>query len=302
MDPREYYTPNIMDYDMSQSFMEECRNTNLPVAVVGNGGSLNTLTTNQITHINNSRLFRCNWAFEDPGKIKKEYALYFSQAYKGSEESNLRERLDNAIADNKVTIYRSITDVLYNYQPMCSLLSSDKIAVWPTSGIQMLLYASFMIKPSKIYIAGIDMYTYKRDKLHMTGKEIQKYLKQHGKTFGDSPEKSAGIGFGKDNMTLVPPDVFVTKIKKHKFTYHNYESDILLAMYSFAQCYIRNIKVSLFQCDILSHINELVIKNIDTVQEYFKNPATGLTSPEKFNKSYNMWRFIHNTTKQVLPD
>lgn len=302
MNAGTYYSEAMQDYTNPQDFVMHCKDDTQPVAVVGNGGSLETLTDTQIDLINQSRLFRCNWAFQDPGKIKKQYAIYFSQAYAGSLEKDLKNKVDSAVASNNIYIYRYIIHVLYNHNPMCSLISSDGVAVWPTSGIQMLLQAAFMIRPPKLYIAGIDMYTHKRKKLHLSGQETLDYLKQHGKKFSDSPAISAGIGFGKDNMTLVNPEYFSNVIIDKKFTYHNIESDMLLVFNAFAQCILNKTQVEIFQCDILSKIYEMTKSNMSIVTNYFEQGHDPLNNISKKKSSYNMWRLIHHAKKSVLPD
>ena len=87
---QDYFSPTFQDFDLPKDFVQECRNESLPIAVVANGGSLQMLTDDQIQNINKSRLYRCNWAFQDPLPIKRKYAIYFSQAYGGSESSPLR--------------------------------------------------------------------------------------------------------------------------------------------------------------------------------------------------------------------
>lgn len=302
MSPEVYYGLSTQDFNLPQEFVTHSKDQSAPVAVVGNGGSLETLTQEQIDNINNSRLFRCNWAFKDPGKIKKQYAMYFSQAYGGTNEKDLTSQVDDAVANNKLHIYRYVIHVLYNHNPMCSLISSDGIAVWPTSGIQMLLQAAFMIRPPRLYIAGIDMYTYKREKLHLTKDETMEYLKNYGKKFSDSPDNSTGIGFIKDNMTLVTPKTFTDIILNKKFTYHNYESDILLTFNAFAQCILNKTEVIIYQCPVLTKIYEETNKNLELILNYFKSGENILNDINKKKISYNMWRLIHKTKKLALPD
>ena len=302
MNANEFYGESMIDYELPPEFVKQCKDPTIPVSVLGNGGSLNTLTDEQVTNINNSRLFRCNWAFKDPGKIKTEYAIYFSQAYNGPTEQKLKSQVDNAIETGRMTVYRYIFNVLYNYNPMCSLISSDGIAVWPTSGIQMLLHAAFIIRPGTINIAGIDMYTYKRKKLHLSKEETLQYLKKHGKQFSESGDDSSGIGFGKDNMTLVNPEYFIDKIHSKRFTYHNYESDLLLCMNAFTQCMIAETTVNIYQCDVLAALYEIVQDNIELLRDYFTSSTDCLQNLQKLKPSYNTWRLLHNIKKNALPD
>lgn len=302
MNVKEYYTTELHDYQISPKLLKHSRDANIPIAVVGNGGSLSELTSEQIDILNTCRMFRCNWAFDDPSKLKKQYALYFAQAFNGSGEKDFTSTVTSASHEGRFEWYKFQKTIVYDYSPFSSVLNSEGMPVWPTTGIQMLLTAAFLIPCPEIHIAGLDMYTYKREKSVMSKKESLEYLKKHGKQFGRSPTGSIGIGLGKENLTYVHPKTWVEKIQKIKATYHYVELDILLLFKIFSHCMYHKRPVHIYNSDTLSGIYDITKDNKDIIHGYFLQDKNKFNSYEAIYKVYNMWRLINKTMDQVLPD
>ena len=302
-----YLCDRLPDVNLDPRFVMECRDHTKPIAVIGNGGSIETLSDDQIDTINSCRLFRCNWAFRDPSKIKKQYAMFFSQAYGAGvngagEESKLVDMFNESANSDQVSFYRMWSQVCYSHNPMTSLASPDRCPVWPTTGIQMLSYASFYVPSPSIYIAGVDMYMYKRPKRIMNKKETIEYLKKYGKTFSLSADNSAGTSLFKENLCHVTPDTWKKLLSEQKATKHYIEVDILLLFHSFAQCILSNRQVHILENNVLSQLYNIVSNNMALMKQFFNN--TSLHSDNEKIKPcvYNMWRLINNTMIQVLPD
>lgn len=302
MNIKEYYTTDVHDYQIPPKFLEHSRDSNKPISVIGNGGSLSELTTEEINILNKTRLFRCNWAFNDPSEIKKQYAIYFAQAFDGSGESNFTQACKDASSSSKFTWYKFQRHVIYDFNIYNSVLDPDGNAVWPTTGIQMLLTAAFLIPSPAIHIAGLDMYTYKRNKRDLTNQEVLDYLKKHGKTFSKSPINSAGTGLMKTNLTYVKPETFAARINERKSTWHYIEIDILILLKIFSHCILSNRPVHIYHCDILKDIYKVAKNNLECIKEYYSLDRLSYDKPEALPKVYNMWRLINKTMDQVLPD
>lgn len=290
------------DFSFPETFVNHCRDINTPVAVVGNGGSLEELDDKTIDKINECRLLRCNWAFKDPSDIKKQYTLYFSQAYGSKREMEIVNQLDEHIENNKVSIFRYFIHILYNDHPMCTLATPGRIPVWPTSGIQMLLYAAFKMSMPEVHIAGIDMYTYKRPSRNMTKQETLDYLKKYGKKFSSSADNSAGLTMYKENLCLVTPSQWRDFVKNTGITEHFAEVDVLILMLCFAQFIIKNIPVHIYSCDILQNIYSETRDNMSIVKNYFAPIPDNIHNPVSRKSSYMMWRLINRVTDEVLPE
>lgn len=300
MNVKTYYTPQIWDEQLPNEFVKSCNDSTKPISVVGNGGSLELLTDKQIEQINQTRLFRCNWAFNDPSNIKKEYAIYFSQAFGGNEEEKFTKKARTTLLEGKWKYYRFQNEILYNFHPMCTLVDEKKYCVWPTSGIQMLMVAAFQIQAPVIYIAGIDMYTYKKPRGKLTKEQEIQYLKNHGKKFSSSPDNSCGITHEKNNLTFVDPTYWTNKIKKDKFTYHYIECDYLMLMITFANLQLRECKTVFFKCNILEQIYNITQKHLDIISDYYN--LRDITNPKSQITCYNMWRLVNKTMKSIIYD
>lgn len=295
MTGKEYYSDDWQDRSLDPGFVAHCRDNTIPVSVVGNGGSLNELTDDQIAVINESRLLRCNWAFKDPSKIKKQFAIYFAQAYGGGGEKNFTDKVERSWQDKHFIYYRFAKFVVYNFHPMCSFMDEDKHPVWPTTGIQMLMTSAFLFRPKKIYIAGIDMYTYKRPALHLSKRETAEWFKKYGKTFSESPTTSAGTTFKKENLTYITPQSFIQKLDQYKFTKHFIEVDILVLFFTFLQFIYNDTDVEIFSCSVLSMIYNETKQNYDTVNNYFTKPYEGVS----FTSNYKMWSLVNKVVKNL---
>lgn len=302
MNTRQFYNATSHDFNIDPGFVEECRDHSIPISVIGNGGSLSTLNNVQINELNQTRLFRCNWAFDDPGKIKKRYAIYFAQAFNGTMEQDFTESCKQASYSGKFIWYRFQKNVVYDFSLLNSVLEPGGFPVWPTTGIQMLLTAAFLIPCPEINIAGLDMYTYNRDKIHMTKKELNVYMKQHGKTFSRSPNNSAGTTLFKSNLTYVTPKQFVDTVQKKKATFHYIEIDILILLKIFIHCITQNKKINFYNCDMLQNIHNTVQQNQHIVTEYFKLTDQTFYNIQYIPAIYNMWRLINKIMDQVLPE
>lgn len=297
---QEYARPQFGDYDLPKDFVTHCKDNTVPIAVIGNGGSLSKLTKQQIETLNKCRLFRCNWAFNDPLPIKKQYAMYFSQAY-GLEE-NLRNRVDDAVDSGQMMIYRAVTDVLYNKHPLASFLNKLQLPVWPTTGIQMLLQAAHY-QPPKVYIAGVDMYTFKRPKGRLTRQQGLKWLKEHGKTFSESTTNSIGTSFYKcseSNLTLVSTEQFIKQMHTLKRTAHYLEVDVLLLMHALAQFKITGVEIEIMHNPVIEYVNTVIDQNFEHIKKYFSY-KTNLDSRSQ-QSSYVMWRLINKIMDWVMDD
>ena len=302
--PFKYIMPCILnsvdfrDFSISSSFRNFCKDKSIPVTVLGNGGSLNELSQREIEYINTTRLLRCNWAFLDPSNIKKEYTIYFSQAYGCSKEKDLTQQLDDAIGRNKVNIFKYIDNILYTNQPNVSLADNKSRPVWSTTGIQMLLYATYKLQCTEINIAGMDLYTYKRPSKQMSPDEILKYLKTQGKTFSRSPSTSAGTTIDKGNLTYISPDHWRSLIKKEKATWHYIETDILLLFKCFIKAITSNTKINIIKNPALDKIYKITKDNRELLSKYFTH--ADLSAPTGIY--YKTWHLINRTVNTILPD
>ena len=298
----EYYGNDYYDQRLPDEFVTQCRNQTLPISVIGNGGSLQQLKSRDIKTINDTRLFRCNWAFNDPSKIKKQYAMYFASAFNGAHEQKFTETCKAANDNKQFIYYRFQKDVVYNFNLMNTFLDESGQPVWPTSGIQMLIQAAYVIPSPAIHIAGMDMYTYKRDKRHMSKKEVLKYLKQYGKTFSNSPTNSSGIGFVKQNLTYVQPDRFVKTVQDKKHVYHHAEVDMLVLFNIFTHCIVTDRKLVFHGCEFMESIYNICGENISILKDYFKIKLDTFNHVSTLPKSYNTWRLVNKTMNVMLPD
>ena len=298
-------TLQARDFDLPPKFISFSKDVTKPISVVGNGGSLKKLSTDQIDTINNSRLFRCNWAFKDPGPIKKEYTMYFSQAYGAAAEDvanserHLVDQLDAYCDANQLLIYRYWIHILYNKHPGCTFATPNRVPVWPTTGIQMLLFASFQLETPSIHIAGVDMYTHNRPTGELTKKQILDYLDKEGKTFSESAEGSAGIAMFKENLCMVTPQVWSSLVQDKRITYHYVEIDTLVTMFCFCHNITINRPVYIYECEVLSKIYDLTYKNLDLLQEYF-DITKDTTNKQNIKTCYKMWRMLNDTVKQLF--
>lgn len=299
---KEYYGKDFYDQQLPSDFVTHCKDQTIPISVVGNGGSLQQLKSSDISTINDTRLFRCNWAFNDPNKIKKQYAIYFAQAFNGTHEQKFTETCKAANNRKQFIYYRFQDKVVYNYNLMNTFLDEDGEPVWPTSGIQMLIQAAYIIPTPEIHVAGMDMYTYKRDKKHMSKKEMLSYLKKYGKTFSDSPTNSAGLGFVKRNLTYIKPDKFVNTVKLKKHVYHHAEVDMLVLFNIFTHCILTNREILFHGCEFMKSIYNICGENISTLKEYFTIKQDTFNQIPSLSKSYNAWRLVNKTMNVMLPD
>lgn len=298
-------TPAARDYNLPPSFISSCKNTTLPIAVVGNSSSIQELTSRQVRNINRSRLLRCNWSFKDPSKIKKEYTIYFSQAYGAAmdvpdhSESNLVNQLDSAIDNNELLIYRYILNPVVQKHRGWTFKSSGGYAVWPTTGIQMLIYACMSMEFQDIIITGIDMYTYNRPSGDLTPEQVKEYLKTKGRTFSESPDDSAGLTMYKENITYIAPAEWESLVNKFKMTSHFVDVDLMQTMYCLAYLHIHKKNVSIYNSPTLELINQYVVNNIETVQQYFDRTRSSLSSTETIQASYNIWKLINMIVSKI---
>jgi len=298
-------TPNARDYNLPPSFVSNCKDISTPVAIVGNSSSVQELSPVQIDNINKSRLLRCNWAFKDPSKIKKKYTIYFSQAYgaamdtPGHSESNLVNQLDNAVNNNDLLVYRYVLNPVVKKHLGWTFKSPHGYAVWPTTGIQMLMYACSSMKFKDIIITGIDMYTYNRPSGDMTSEQIREYLKTEGRTFSESPDDSAGLTMYKENITYISPPDWESRVDKYKMTSHFIDVDLLQTMYCLAYLNIHKKNVSIYNSSTLELINQFTIDNIEIVQQYFDRMRSSLDCTEAIQASYNMWKLINMIVPKI---
>jgi len=283
--------PQLTDVNVDQHLVKLSQNSLLPVSVVGNSSSIKQLTDEQIETINKSRLVRCNWCFQDPGKIKKDYTVYMAQAYP-AESSPLKTKLDEKTDSGEVNVYRSITSVLWDGSPALSQTTTDGRPVFATSGTQMLFSTAFQIRPKHVIIAGIDFYTHNRPKKNMTKEEYEVYLTKTGKHFGESPKTSIGIDLNKTNLTYVPPDFWQNKLKELGCTLHYIESDMIVLLKSFAQMILSKTKVEFYQCGKLEDIYKIALENIDTLVSHFEDMKTP-DNKQNIKSSYFMWKLIN---------
>lgn len=290
------------DLNLPVNFVTQCKNRSIPIAVIGNGGSVSTLTESQIEELNNYRMFRCNWAFKDPSKLKKQYAFYISQAYGSGKENKLKEELDESIDLNITNIYRFCIQILYNWNKMTSFCTPDGHPVWPTSGIQLLWHAAFHVPTPSIHLAGMDMYTHNRPKRHMSPEEALKWMETHGKTYSSLEDKSVGTSFRKPNLCMVDTDHWASKIKEYGSTQHYLEIDILAAMIALAHCVLKEIKIYTYNCPNLDIILTMTKNNLETIQKYYSVRRLDLTSLEMQSACYNMWRLLNKTVDKVSGD
>lgn len=300
MNVQDYFSPTMQDYDLPRDFVKSCHDQSAPIAVVANGGSLQMLTDAQISNINKSRLYRCNWAFQDPLPIKKQYAIYFSQALGGSEESPLRDKLNQSI-DDGLLIYRTMTNVLYNHNLACSFRTKQGAAVWATSGTQMMTHASFMTKKPHIYVAGMDMYSYKRPRGRMTPKQVVKYLKTTGKTFSESPGNSVGSAHARcseTNLTFTDSQTWINSLKSRGWSAHYIEIDVLLLMHAFANIILKGIDTTIYHSPNVSYILDTTEKNLQMVTDYFNQRDLNTLKSNKI--TYNMWRLVNQTVDYMI--
>ena len=300
MNVKDYFSTTFFDADLPKDFILECRDESKPIAVVANGGSLQSLTDAEISTINNCRLYRCNWAFQDPLPIKKRYAIYFSQALGGSESSGLREKLNNSL-DDGLLIYRSITNILYNFNKACTFVNKGKAPVWATSGVQMMTHAAFLTKKPHVYIAGLDMYSYKRPPGRLKPEQVIKYLNDVGKTFSESPKNSVGaahVRCSETNLTFVDSQIWQNTLKRNKWSAHYLEIDLLLLINAFAQLIHKNIDITIYHSPNIMYCLDQTNKHIDMVTDYFNQ--TNLKSPSSQKITYNMWRLLNKTVDFML--
>jgi len=295
-------TISIKDYTLPPDFVNHCRNSTLPVAIVGNGGSLKELTSDDFHQINSSRVMRCNWSFQDTSPIKKEYMIYFSQAYGSGKEPELASLLDECIDRGDVKVFRSCTYIIPGTKDVELYVTPDSRPVWPTTGIQMLYYASFAIPTPEIIIGGMDMYTYKRPSRHLSKEEGLKYLQSAGKPFGNSPKDSIGSTFLKANLCMAGHEVWTDAIRTHKLSLHFMEIDMLILLECFGQLILTDTKVTILKNPILTDIYNIARDNIELIQQYFDHTPGFIHSINSQKPSYCMWRLINNMQDKLLPD
>lgn len=288
---------SITDVNIDQKLVKLSTDHSKPVSVVGNSSSVKNLTQDQIKHINSSRLIRCNWCFQDPSKIKKDYTLYMSQAYL-AEQSPLKSQLDELTGSGEVNIYRSITHILWDGSPALSQTTTDGRPVYATSGTQMLFSTAFQIRPKHVIVAGIDFYTHNRPKKNMTRQEYDTYLTKTGKYFGSSPKDSIGIDLNKTNLTYVTPDYWRDRLKETRSTLHYIESDMLVLLKAFAQFILSDTRIDFYKCGKLEDIYIIAKKNIKTIQTHFED----MKSPQlktNIKSSYFMWKLINKIINSI---
>ena len=268
------------------------------VAVVGNSGSVSELSNDQYNLINNSRLLRCNWAFNDPSPVKKEYTMYFSQAYP-MEQEGLKDELDFACDARLVHIYNSITHVLFDRAPGLCFLTSNGTPVYGTSGGQMLLHAAFQMRPKKLNIAGIDLYTHNKPKC-INNTELLKYLTTTGKPYSKNNTGSIGINMRKENLTYVTPEHYIAALKKSKMTQHFIETDILLLLRSLVQLHILKTDITFMKTPGLEELYNIAGDNIDLFKNYFKPNRDFVRDNDTFGICYDVARLINKIIQSYV--
>ena len=246
-------------HSRKESLVQISTDPTTSVSVVGNSGSVLELSKSDYDKINNSRLIRCNWAFKDPSPIKKEYTNYFSQAYPAEESKNpgqgsIQEELDFECEMQNVHIYDSVTYVLYDNCPGTALMNPKGSPVYSTTGGQMLMYASFMLRPTELNIAGIDMYTHNRPKLGNDTTRIRKYLADVGKPYSGQKNTSIGLSMFKPNLTYILPEQWRELLHEKRHTVHSLESDVLLLLRSFAQLCLIGTKTNFMKTPHLERV------------------------------------------------
>lgn len=296
-------TPDARDFSLDPTFVEFSKDDNVDVAVVGNGGSITGLSETDINTINNCRLFRCNWAFKDPSKIKKQYTLYFSQAYGAathgiSSESHLAEQVDSCINDGTMTVYRYWIDILYNENPLCTFVSPNGVPVWPTTGIQMLMFAAFQVNAPAVHIAGIDLYSHARPAHQMSKQETMEYLKKHGKPFSDSRDGSCGITLQRVNLTYTTPSDWLSRLKQSHMTYHFLHVDIMLMMICFYRLHTTKTRTYIYESKVVEKIQQIAMDNIDMLHDYVTSSSSLDLDINKKN-CYRMWRLVNQTANDM---
>ena len=290
------------DLSLTQEFIEECKDSSIPIAIVGNGGSIETLTEDHIKKLNSYRLFRCNWAFRDPSNIKKSYAFYISQAYGSGPDHEIVPELDNSMEQGITKIYRFSTQILYTWNRVMSFCSPTGHPVWPTSGIQLLWHAAFHVPAPSIHIAGMDMYTYKRPSRHMNSTELAEWMQTHGKKYSSFNDKSVGTSFMKPNLCMIDTQKWTQGIKEFKSTQHYLEIDILAAMIALAHCTLKGIQLYIYNCPNLDIIRNITVQNLDTIKDYYASRRMELGDPGMKPVCYNMWRLLNSTMNKVIDD
>lgn len=290
------------DLSLTREFIDECKDSSIPIAIVGNGGSTEELTDDQIKELNSYRLFRCNWAFKDPSAIKKSYAFYISQAYGSGPDHEIVPELDSSLEQGVTKIYRFSTQILYSWNKIISFSSPTGHPVWPTSGVQLLWHAAFHIPTPSIHIAGMDMYTYKRPARYMNPEELKKWMQDHGKKYSSLEDKSVGTSFMKPNLRMVDTTEWVNRIKEFKSTQHYLEIDVLAAMIAIAHCTLRDVQIYIYNCPNLDIIRNITVHNLDIIKDYYAARRMELNDPRMKPVCYNMWRLLNSTVDKVIDD
>ena len=286
------------DLNLPLPFISSCKDSSVPIAIVGNGGSIDTLTTQQIDKLNQLRLFRCNWAFKDPSKIKKEYAFYLSQAYGSGGEETLVKELDESIDLGITKIYRFCIQILYNWNKITTFCTPEGHPVWPTSGVQLLWHAALHMNKPSIYIAGMDMYTYNRPSKNLTAEELQEWLSKHGKRYSKA-DSSCGTSFNKPNLCYVEPKTWSENVKEFGSTQHYLEIDILFTTIAFAHCLLSKTPIHIYNCPNLSLILSDVEQNLDLIKQYYSCRKQEFNDIETQPVCYSMWRLVNSIVDKV---
>lgn len=258
------------------------------------------LSSTDYDKINNSRLIRCNWAFKDPSRIKKEYSVYFSQAY--PVEEAIANELDFACECNRVHIHDSVTYVLYDNCSGTALATPTRSPVYSTTGGQMLLYATFKLKPKQLNLAGIDLYTHDRPQLGRNPEAIRNYLETTGKPFSINPTGSIGLSMFKPNLTYIHPIEWSDLLFKKKHTVHSLETDVLLLLRSFAQLYMFDTKITFMNTPHLERIYIIAREHVDLCMKYFNLQRDFLNSDDSMNVCYQMFKIINQLCDEISPE
>lgn len=226
--------------------------------------------------------------------------MYFSQAY--PIETAIANELNFECECNRVHIYDSITYVLFDNCYGTSLATPTRSPVYSTTGGQMLLYATFKLKPKQLNIAGIDLYTHDRPKLGRDPLAIRNYLKTVGKPFSLNSTGSIGLSMFKPNLTYIRPDEWNKLLLEKKHTVHSLESDVLMLMRSFAQLCMFNTEINFMKTPHLERIYKIAREHVELCMKYFDPRRNFLNSENSMNICYQMTQIINQLCDEISPE
>ena len=148
------------------------------ISVVASGHCLKNLNKENITKINDTKLFRCNWFFNDNDTgIKKDLEGYFFIV----KDQNLLSALDKSTTHTIQTYYTPLLNVEYTpivnywevlkekddfYKQFLNPKGQRNIlgdVGLPTTGVSMFAFAT-SLQPKEIIYAGIDFYKPNKDR------------------------------------------------------------------------------------------------------------------------------------------